>query len=84
MCLVNSEKRDRSPLQPVNRVIAGESLRRMVEQPQSSFGRVSDDFCLLVIPQRTIQAGSRNSHLLKLRNLILHQGNQWGNDDNRL
>ena len=79
--LINRKKRNRHLLEPRERVLARQPLRRHVQQPVLSVTRLADHIGLLRFRQRAVQQRRRNSHLRQLRRLILHQRDQRRNHD---
>ena len=84
MRFVDGEKRDRHALQPIERVRARQALRRKIQQAVLARARFANHLGLLAAAERTVQQRRRNSHLIELRHLILHQRDQRRNDDDGL
>src|SRR6266446_2376771 len=79
--LVDGEKGNGEALQPVHRAAERNALRRQIEQLVFAGGGLLEDMGALVRGSGGVQAGSGNAHLEELRDLVLHQGDEWGDED---
>ena len=80
MCLVDGEEGDRNSLEPGNGVRLRQALGRKIQQTIRAGGSVSHD-ARLSGRHRAVERGRGNTHLEKLRDLILHERDERRNDD---
>ena len=81
MRFVNGEKSEGNFLQPIENIAAHQSLRRKIEQAHGALLRAAHHLALRRIIERAIQKRRRDSGLLQLRGLVLHQRDQRADHD---
>ena len=84
MGLINGEECDWNALKPADSIGARQPFRRKIQEPVLARLSFAHRCHLLAFGQRTVQDRGGDSHLRQLRGLVLHQGNQWGDDDGGL
>jgi hypothetical protein len=84
MRLIDGEKLNGHAREPIECVGAGEALGRDVQQAVPAFARGGDQRRLFAAGEVAVERGGRDSHLSELGDLVLHEGDQRGNDDGGL
>src|ERR1051325_6615752 len=69
--------------EPIRGSVEGDAFGRKIKQTIRPFARLSQSLVPFPARNRTIDKARWDSHLRELRGLVLHQGNQWGDDYRR-
>ena len=77
---VDGEEGQRNPPQPTDGIGAGQAFRRKVEQAESALLGRAHDGALILGGLGAIEERRRDTHIAKLRHLILHERDE-GRDD---
>ncbi len=83
MRFIDGEEADWNFLQPLQDVVPDQPLRRQVQEPEGALLRAALDIPLRAVVDRAIQTRRRDSGLLQLRRLILHECDQRADDHAR-
>ena len=80
MGFVDGEEGNRHAAEPGGRAVEGDAFRRKIEKAVVALAGAAKDETALVARERAIEKSGGDAHLFELRDLVLHQGDQWRNN----
>ena len=80
MGFVDGEEGNRHAAEPGGRAVEGDAFGRKIEKAVVALAGAAKDETALVARKRTIEKSGGDTHLFELRDLVLHQGDQWRNN----
>ncbi len=81
MGFVDGKEGDGHAPEPSGCAVEGDAFWREIEQAVVTFAGLTKDKCALVAGKRAIEKTGGDAHLLELRDLVLHERDERGDDD---
>ncbi len=80
MGFIDGEERNRHAAKPGRCAVEGDALRREIEKAVVALAGAAKDEAARVVRKRAIEKTGGGAHLFELRDLVLHQSDQRGDD----